>query len=215
MFVMKKIILCAFFITFTLPVFSKSPDDTYLLCKGGFNNPTAWSNAYVILREKENGLGKEALLGFRSKDISYYSSNKNDKEQDFARVEDGLTGQISMRAFDLKVSENAYSASRDDSFYSKLENKVIVGNVIKEQEFIPDYERFSINRISLRMSYEIYNVFYKVMHGSPRRSSFSCKVSTKEEFKSAVLKVVDKGWKKEIKKLKKREKTKEKVKTKI
>ena len=194
----KRISLYVFFIALTLPIFSEVQDDTYLNCKGGFNNATNWKVAYVILRESENVLDKEAAVGFSIKDISFY---KGDQVKDFAKVKDGWTGEIGMRTFDLSVSDNAYSFSRDDSFYGETGDKVIIGNVITDQGlYVPDYEKFSINRSTLRMSYEIYNRNYQRDYGTARYASFSCKVVTKEEFSSAVLKVIDKRWKKGIKK---------------
>lgn len=211
----KKLLMSILFFTAFTNIQAENTDDTFLVCKGGFNNPTAWKTAFVILSTE--GHGKKAKVGFNSMDQTYYQSNKT---EDFVRTKEGWAGTIKMREFDLRVSENSYGFSRDDSSYGLTGNKVIVGNVIQDQGvYVPDYESFSINRSDLTMRYSIYNREYQRRHGSERNAYFSCEISNKEDLENSLLKFVDSGWKRGIKAEKKRldrlGKKKQKIKPKI
>ncbi len=181
---------------------AENKDDTFLVCKGGFNNANYWKNAFVILSTEEED-GKKAKVGFSEKDLYFYPSRGN--AADFVRTKDGWSGTISMRTLDLNVTEETYSFTRDDSSYGETGNKVIMGNVIKDQTFyMPDYEKFSINRMNLEMSYRYHDFSIQLSGRGERFSYFFCEISSKQDFEKSIFKIVDKKWKRAVKK-KKRE----------
>lgn len=178
-------------------------ETTYMSCKSGWNNPTWWGHAFLILSKSDTGTSLD--FSFDSKDRSFRAGSDG---SEFELFKDGYSAKFSFRTVPLTDSASSYVWRRDESIVGRTGNKissgVVAGGVIvmKERDEIAkisDYEAISIDRTNLSLRYEMMDPAMQVAHnGVPRVSMFQCATVTKEEFVTAQHERLTKVWKKGI-----------------
>jgi hypothetical protein len=224
-----KISLVWSVILFPVPGFSENDsyenNSTFLVCEKTRRNHSGKVDIAFMILEDVNGEKKKARFGRAPVDRRYFSTGgvpwdfdgvAISEEVDFVRVKDEWSGKIVLRDIELDISENQYSWSRDDSINTKTGNKIISGNVIKNQKFyLPDYENLKINRTNLELEYRLKRPGHYYTNSAETYFYGQCVVKEKETFEKNMFVVIDKGWRKGIKSEKKRLKQQKKLKPKV
>ena len=203
---MRKLLV----IIFLLCSFSNvhAEERVFLVCEETKSNSWWWETAFIILEESD-GDKKKAKLGFEPHNVTYFPGSD---DIDFVKVKDDWSGKIGMREIKFNASENEYSWSRDETVYGKTGNKVITGNVIRDETvYVPNYEKLKINRTDLSVDYRYYNPSQYRNNMAERFFFAQCAIEEKKVFEEKMFVAIDKGWKKGVKKAKKRLKKQKKL----